>query len=193
VAPAPDPEPELPPSEKIANQVEAFEDKHIDRRSETALILDSRGEPLLEKAGTAHSVGFTASEVRIMKDAHLVHNHPSGQSLSPADLHLSINADAASIVAVGRDKVTGKFWNYSFNRPPGGWPDYGTVMRVRAEASAEIEAKLMQAVREGRLTPGEASARHHDEVWKLVQHRVDVGYKSTEREGRKLGEKRQPR
>ena len=185
LAPEAPPEPEPPDSEKIDRQVEAFEDKHIDRKSETALVLDGHGEALLDKPGARHSVSFTASEVRLMKDAHLVHNHPSGQSLSPTDLNLSINADAASIIAVGRDGATGKVRNYSFNRPSSGWPHYETVMRIRAEASAEVEAKLQRAINEGRMTHEEASARHHDEVWKLVQHRVDLGYRSTEREGKK--------
>jgi hypothetical protein len=189
----PEPQPELNPSERIQSHIEAFEDKYIDRRSEKALIVDGRGEALLEKAGTARSVGFTAAELRLMKDAHVVHNHPSGQSLSPADLHVAIGADAQTMVAIGRDAVTGKFKNYSFNRPAGGWPQFETVMRIRAEATAAVMEKLYREVGEGRITSDEAAARHHDEVWKLVQHRVDVGYNSKERDGRKRGEGRKAR
>jgi hypothetical protein len=185
--PEPDeaPEPELPPHEKIASQVEAFEDQHVDRKTEIALIMDGRGEPLLTKPGGRSQVSFTASEVRLMRDGYIVHNHPSGSSLSPADLNCAMGADAAAVAAIGRDRISGTVRNYSFNRPSAGWPTPSQVHAARLVADRETRDHLVNAVIRGTMTPAEAAARHWHEVWTRVQNRVDIGYKATEREGKK--------
>jgi len=178
----PEPEPEIEPSpaEKIAQQVEDFADDHVDRSYETALIVGSDGATVFKKRGQRSSVGFTRSELDRMADTHLVHNHPSGTSLSPADLNVAMHTNANSIVAVGRDRLTGKVNAYSFNRPSGGWPIREIVSRVMAAANREVEAHLGSAVSHGKITPEQASLSHWNEVWTRCQKQVDLGYKVVE-------------
>jgi hypothetical protein len=184
------PEPELAPREKIVNEIEAFEERHAERKTETAIVIDERGESVLSKPGSRRSVRFTADELRSMKDAHVVHNHPAGPygcgpSLSPADLNLAVSNNTASVTAITKDHFTGVIKNYSFNRPAAGWPSVSQIAQAKAAAVKEALEHLRIAVKYRAISEEDAVVSYFHEVWTRVQKRIDLGYRHTERPGGK--------
>lgn len=83
------------------------------RSIEFAVLYDSEGVEVLAKRGGKSQVPFSIEEMsRIgrVKSATMVHNHPSGRSLSDADLYFTENFDEFAIIAAGHNDVvyTGK-------------------------------------------------------------------------------------
>ena len=108
-------------SQVARKRLEAREAATVDKKTESALIVDKDGNAIIDKKGSTIRVKFTGDEIKAMKDCHLTHNHPDGYSLSPADLNLAVSANLASMRAVTRDSATKEVRVYSFNRPASGW------------------------------------------------------------------------
>jgi hypothetical protein len=70
---------------------------------EYAALLDDSGDQSWIKRGGDGYVQFTADELRQMRDAILVHNHPGGASLSFADIRLAGIHGLRRIYAVSND------------------------------------------------------------------------------------------
>lgn len=67
------------------------EQRIILKETEHAVLVDDAGKVVFEKAGGAHSVEFTAQEVKQMKGMSLTHNHPLLAPPSGADIRMMTN------------------------------------------------------------------------------------------------------
>ena len=95
-----------------------------------------------------------------------------------SDLNIAVEANMATMRAVGRDKVDGKVYVYSFNRPPKGWPAYIGLEAIRAEE--EVGERLDRLVLRGDLSLAQARHSRPHERWKVLQGKVDIGYRREE-------------
>jgi len=176
-------------------KLEAREAATVDKKTESALIVDKHGNVVLDKKGSKHHVVFRGEELRMMKDCHFTHNHPGGGPLSPGDLNLAVECNMASIRAVARDPVDGKPTVYSFNRPSGGWQHLTKFNAniVETDLRAELDDRVNL---EHTLTRDQANQMFGHELWKRVQagpapgkalhewHKpIDVGYRVEKRQG----------
>ena len=78
------------------------------QKIEFAYVYDAKGNVLIQKRGSESQVSFTDEEVKLMRAAEgvvIIHNHPSGSSLSEADYLLSNSVNAASVIAAGHNDV----------------------------------------------------------------------------------------
>src|SRR5262249_24375196 len=57
------------------------------------------------KRGSRHEISFTRAEMKLIESAWMSHNHPSGNSFSPSDIQLLMDANLAQIRAVGRKSL----------------------------------------------------------------------------------------
>lgn len=89
--------------------------------TEVAVVVRD-GKQVFSKEGSKTFVPFNDSETALMKDGHLVHNHPSGRPLSDDDVRFAMSADLASITAVGTT-AEGRRYMYTLHRPARGWND----------------------------------------------------------------------
>ncbi len=67
---------------------------------EKAIIVDDNGTIIFEKSGTSTAIQFSQSELSRMKGYKLIHNHPSGATLSFQDVMLAMEYELKEIVAV---------------------------------------------------------------------------------------------
>lgn len=162
----------------VLQSLQNEEARSVDEPKEHAYCLGSDGYVLLNKSGTSKEVSITAGELAYLKDGHFTHNHPMGNSLSVQDLNVAIAGNVATMRAVGRDKIDGKVYVYSFTRPETGWPIF--LADTVAGKDAAVEAILGKQVRDGTLSPRDASLSHAHERWMRVQKDVDIGYRREE-------------
>ena len=73
--------------------------KETRNHKEKAVIFNKNGEILLEKLGNEESIVFSQNELQKLKDGYLIHNHPTGSTLSEADINLALYYDLKEIVA----------------------------------------------------------------------------------------------
>lgn len=153
-----------------------FERRFVNDKIEHGAIVADDGTVLLELTGGRNYIDFTPEQAKKMANAHLTHNHPSGNSLSTDDLALVINTNAKTIRAIGRSKTDGKTRIYSFMRPEAGWPKHAEVARISNFYDREVRKNFESAISNGKMTADEASARHHAEVWSRSTKDIDIGY-----------------
>jgi len=73
-----------------------------DNKVEKAIIFDFNNNIVFEKLGTNKSVVFTKHEIKKMKGNSLIHNHPSGSTLSYQDIVLAIDGELKEIIAFSK-------------------------------------------------------------------------------------------
>lgn len=139
--------------------------------------------------GRERSVSFTPVEIASMRGAHVIHNHPSGESFSTNDILMAIRSDAAGIHAVGTDKL-GRKWHHSALRPPTGWPTVAALQAaytpaLRAVESAErqgVIAAMKAASRADQMRAAmqsqiRSAAEHNHLTWDRVLGELGVAYR----------------
>ena len=167
-------------SADVADAIKTREARIVDWPKEHAFGMRNDGTVVCSKNGETSRVHFEPEEIAKFQDATLTHNHPSGNSLSMPDVNIAIEANMASMRAVGRDKVDGKVYVYSVNRPDRGWPR--GLEDTAVEAKITVENRIMGLVRSNQMNEKEAIgtlARGH-EFWTNVQSRMDIGYRREE-------------
>jgi len=73
--------------------------KDTNNYKEKAIIVDNNGTIIFEKTGTQKAIEFNESELKKMKGYRLIHNHPSGSTLSFQDVMLACEHGLSEIVA----------------------------------------------------------------------------------------------
>ncbi|MBL0708783.1 MAG: hypothetical protein JJW00_07050 [Sulfurimonas sp.] len=73
--------------------------KDTNNYKEKAIIIDKNNNIVLEKLGERNIIKFTDKELKKMDGCRLVHNHPSGMTLSEADIKLALDYNLKEIVA----------------------------------------------------------------------------------------------
>lgn len=165
--------------------IDQFEKARADAKIESAVVIDANGDMIMIKSGDETTVGFSGRDIPRLKDAHMVHNHPSGISLSIADLNIVVECESASVTAIGRDQITGEVKRYSFKRPEKGWPSKESISAATNNALAKTTEDLRIMVKYHAMTPEEAKLSHNDYFWQQVQKHLDVGYSVKASKGKK--------
>lgn len=149
---------------------------------ETAIAYSADGRKIVEVDGDQFSLTFEDSQVPLLKDAVLTHNHPDGwqfpeghprhkgNSFSEADIVLASMGDVAEVraIAVG--------YRYSMTRPPNGWPDKSLIQEiVKEEKRLDIDNKraLFQS---GKITIDEADSDHWHNVMTGMANLIGAQY-----------------
>ena len=152
----------------------------VNKPVEWGCVVDREGRAILDKVGEKTEVSFSGDEIEQMKDRHFTHNHPSGSSLSKEDLNLALDADLASMSAVGKSKIDGKTYRYSFTRPKAGWPSSQMVKSVTREIESDLKNDFYGQIAKGRMSVQEANHSHTHELWTRVATTVDINYRREE-------------
>lgn len=158
-------------------------DIRMNTRHETAVVIDSRGNVLVDKRGASYSVVFTDDECSLMKDAIVTHNHPRGwavperelgrigNSFSMEDLILAISRDVAELRAVTP--------NYTFvmRRPVNGWGVFWKdLMEDYKRENKKLGKELGDRIARGTLTVSRANATHYHILAKRIAKKYDWEY-----------------
>lgn len=163
-------------SEKDKRLVQALRETEaqlIKRKTEKAVVFDDDGSIVFEKEGNKDSVSFSVDEVRLFEDKILTHNHPRGTSFSAEDVRLAMLWNLRGI------RVCGRQYRYYLNRPETGWSRElweNVVEPLARRVHEEVYGMFIALIRQGKLTPEEADARHWHEVWSRVTREVGLDY-----------------
>lgn len=103
-----------------------------------------------------------------MKNATLIHNHPSGSAFSKEDIMLAIYHDLDGIHAIGQKVKT----NYYLTRPSKGWPEIQYVRNVFDRISTEVRYSFMDKISNGSLTIEAAESTHAEAVMIMLVDEV---------------------
>ena len=157
----------------LASNLEVVERRIRALSYEHAYAFAADGTLILDTTDFAPaSIGFTADQLSLLRNASLTHNHPGGRSLSQNDVFLAMEADLAQIRAV---TASHRFW---INRPLQGWtPDY--QKRVRTAITAEkglLIRHLERDISGGRISPEAANRGFHHLLWSNLASRGVVRY-----------------
>lgn len=162
--------------------LQAAEKLIVKNQFETCVVVNPDGSQQFSKKGAKYSVSFTPQEVAQMKDRKVTHNHPRGydhpaadprhrgNSFSPDDVFLAVEANAAEMRAVS------PAWLHIMRRPQIGWPLLDDVRSAYFTADASVKAKNWTLIQAGKLPIAEAEAEHFHEVWTTVQQTTNIGY-----------------
>jgi len=122
---------------------EVFRDKILSdtkNQFEKAIIFDSAGKIILEKKGLVDKVVFSLDEIKLMDGNYLIHNHPTGKSLSYQDITLAVNAGIKEIVALGGYK---NFYRLVIKNNPN-IKDIMLKYKIARKEATEVTRKLYQ-------------------------------------------------
>ncbi len=144
-------------------------------KTEKLVALDARGRVIAELTGTKNKVSIPADVAPRLKDAIVTHNHPEGSSFSPADLRAARNLDMKEIRAVG----VAKPYNYSLQRPEGGWPK--DLPDVHKKFSDEVMREFREAVKRSSAEGQKAMDNYSHEVMLRTAAKLNLKYERTER------------
>lgn len=157
----------------LAQAIKETEAELIKRKTEKAVVFADDGTVVFEKAGDESSVSFTSSELRFFENNILTHNHPRGTSFSMDDVALAMTWNLKGIRACGSQ------YRYYLNRPQSGWSRemWDKKIKPLAEKIADDVFQLFSMlIRQGKLSPEEATSRHWHEVWSRVTMEVGLDY-----------------
>lgn len=99
----------LPGKDKeLQTHILEYEDKIRKRKTEKAVMFDTKGNVIIDKSGSKDSVAFDYNEVELMKKTGSVmtHNHPSSSSFSGADFKICNTLKGKMI------RVASEFFDY---------------------------------------------------------------------------------
>ena len=77
--------------------------RYLTNPVEHGMGLDSEGNTVLEKSGTANHIDLNAKEMEYLEQGTFIHNHPNNFSLSMTDLTLAAERHLQQIIAIGTD------------------------------------------------------------------------------------------
>ena len=171
--------------EKIVHR---YEDKIKDLPTEKALIIDDKGRVILAKNGDETSVSFTYTELLLMKNSIVTHNHPNlgwdksdvrsqGLSFSPADVRL------ANIVESKEMRAVSHGYRHSLKPPPSGWNSTFYEYRVKptyAKYEREVYNEFASKLIAKQMSPQAAERDYHHEVIKRTAKDTGMIYKREE-------------
>lgn len=134
---------------------------------EFAVALRADGSEILRKRGGRSHVNFEPDEIALFRGALLVHNHPSGGSLSRADFAFAAESGLAEVIAVGE----------------GGRMYRGRSLLSSADVSERLRAihdevfgRVIQLVNSGAVSVDAANSWHYHAVNAIAAARGAVWY-----------------
>jgi lambda family phage portal protein len=155
-----------------------FEEKVKSDTNESALVVGSNGEVLLEKQGNSMSVGFSQAEIDAIQqdgNAILTHNHPEDTSFSREDLIFAARNNLAEMRVVTEESI------YVLQRPAKGWADLKEMDVLIAQNQAAHFENTKQMYKAGKLTAEEAGKTFIHEVAKDTAVWIGAKYERIKR------------
>lgn len=169
-----------PPNEAQVRGIEAFEAIHNYEPIETAHVFNAKGTLVFVKSDGRHdSISFEGEELWDMHGEVLVHNHPTGQSLSRPDVYMSLSSGLGSMVASGEvdwknsalngneyrhtiapDKKLRDRWGTDLGQ--------GSIVEVIETINYNVKNDNMREIYAGFLDMQEAEVTHMHTVWTLA-------------------------
>jgi hypothetical protein len=172
--------PGAPPHNNVAeDQLRRFENGNIGGAYERGFAVDKNGNVIFDKRGERSSISISKDEVSGLNGASLVHNHPSGSSLSSSDIAITHEANMSHMRAVGIDG-TGERWRYSIT-PEEGWQNKVNMGQLLVEMDTVdkmVTTKRLRRVDTGALTLQEAGVGHWHEVNTILERNLWANYKT---------------
>lgn len=141
--------------------------------NEVGAAIDKSGKVVLSKIGAKDYIKFTDSEMQIIRNKILTHNHPTGYSFSVDDIRLSAGSQLKEIRAVGEK------YSYSMKPPATGWDEkFYKEKIVPAHRSADKSTRIefWNKIRNKEITIEEANLEHAHKVWQRVAIHTGVIY-----------------
>lgn len=133
---------------------------------ETLVIIDQDGNDLLRKDGGHNHVAVSAEEAAPIAGGYATHNHPSGGSFSPDDIHFACHWQLREIRAATTERefvVRPKEGQGAFL--PKDWQEINARCQFW---NHRIHAHFFSRIREGTLSVEQANHAHWDQVWAHV-------------------------
>jgi hypothetical protein len=143
--------------------------KFAAKNVEFAYIYDESGDKLFTKQGKESAVGFTTQELsamRLAKNAVVVHNHPSGGSLSDADFRLQHDLALKEVVAAGHNGVI--YSGLVINRT--------SFDKVHNVVHSYVEKEFTRLVESGELSALDAEMLHFHIVNQILANASIIHY-----------------
>jgi hypothetical protein len=146
---------------------------------ERAVVIDQKGNIILEKTGTDNMVIFTDNEFAQMKGKTLIHNHPAGwsfdktdprhwgNSFSPEDIKIAAELNVPEIRVVTP--------RYIFYMKPGesGWPGKNILNSMIRKYNDDVRTMLFGKINKNLISTKDAEAAH----WHLVNTKLAEFFK----------------
>lgn len=151
----------------------SYESNIASRKKETAVVYDNNGKVLFRKYGTEEDVSFNPIEFLKLKGKVVTHNHPSGGSLSVADIYL-LKTSKASEIRVATEKCS------YYMRLPETWDSrINSKKEIKAEREKiqkQLRSKYQQLYLDGKITKAERFQMFSDETNKIFAERFGIEY-----------------
>jgi hypothetical protein len=184
-----------PGPQLFAWRLERFEDKIGQAKKEHGLVVSREtGQTIVQKAGAyteegGHHIAYSDTQMMMMHGKVMTHNHPSGYSLSDADLVFMLLSGLSEIRAVGcLPGPDGERYVY-IARPPdrGNSVPYDpsnrmlrsrreALWRMMDEADELIRSELWGKINEDGMTREEADFEHSHRVSQLFAEQTGCYY-----------------
>ncbi|MEA3228523.1 MAG: hypothetical protein U9P38_05545, partial [Campylobacterota bacterium] len=127
---------------------------------EKAIVIDANYSVIFEKMGERNSVVFTDEELKLMNGCTLIHNHPSGMTLSEADIKLALHYNLKEIVAFSSK---GKFYKLTINDKH----DKKELVLNYLNAKIEVQRVMLELSRTNQISREYIKAEHQNFVISL--------------------------
>ena len=141
---------------------------------EHGVVVGPDGRPFFAKDGEASSIEFTKDEMAMFPRCVMVHNHPSGGSLSIQDILFAGTCQLAAVEAVSNDGV----YRAIPNAPLLDQTNHPFIYGTQKLADSFYEQQIGFNVMMGNITPTVASLLHVDLIMESLS---DLGFFKYER------------
>lgn len=170
--PKPGPVDETGRPSAVRKRLDEFADTHAEDRVETLLVVAPDGSTVFEATGDEHSVQYTPEDAIKFAGCTAIHNHPTNNSFSDADLKTTITWGIVEHVVVSPKYV---FTLKGAEPRETDLVDSDTLLsRTLGEfqsATDGLYAKYLPLVRMGEINEREASNEHTHEAMQIVDSR----------------------
>ncbi|MBI4319416.1 MAG: hypothetical protein HY675_13085 [Chloroflexi bacterium] len=170
------------PAERAIRQIE---DQIRRNPAESLHAVDASGRVVLSKLGTQNEVVLDPTDLALLRDTIVTHNHPGGlvylssdprsqgNSFSREDIMAASQADVVEMRAVT------PVWRFIVRRPAVGWGDWGRDLSpVFSQHRAAVTREFQEAVWVTHtMTQAEAEAQFSHEVWTRVSQELGLDYR----------------
>ena len=147
--------------------------KDTSNYKEKAIILNKKSEIVFQKAGTYKTVKFTNHELSKMKNNYLIHNHPSGSTLSEQDIQLALDHKLKEIVAFS---AKGNYFRLIIKNNH----DVTNVMLEYTKARKKVSSVLFRLIQAKLITKEHAtSERQHFIMSVFSENSKDIIYENS--------------
>lgn len=165
-------------SPSLRDQVISISNEIASESLENLVVLNADGAELLRKIGSADSVALKASDLALLPNNILLHNHPGNfpEGFSVDDVRLALWHDMAQMHAVDT------FYLYSLERPQGvrwGADYWAGVEPVWARVTKDVAERLRLAREQGKISADELLVLQEHMTCLEVDNEISIGYSRT--------------